>query len=288
MEGRARAAVLAAATLGLAACGTTYDTPAPPYEVHPTGTYKVGNPYTVNGVTYQPRVQPGYDETGVASWYGSEFHGRYTANGELFDMNKLSGAHRTLPMPSYVRVTNLENGRSLVLRINDRGPFAKDRILDVSRRAAQLLGFERSGTARVRVQAVSEKADAPRAAPPAPSDALVSAAAETEPAAGAITTTVLAPIATASVTPVETAPFGAPSPVSGLFIQLGAFGTPEKAEEIRNRASALGAVSIVPIMVGGRTLYRVRLGPYGSDQEAEGARAQISANGFPDAKIVND
>lgn len=115
------------------------------------GQYKVGNPYQINGEWYSPAEDYGYDETGLASWYGNEFHGKSTANGETFDANELTAAHRTLPMPSLVRVTNLENGRSIVVRINDRGPFAAGRIIDISRRGAQLLGFESNGVAKVRV-----------------------------------------------------------------------------------------------------------------------------------------
>ncbi|MHA1165578.1 MAG: septal ring lytic transglycosylase RlpA family protein, partial [Alphaproteobacteria bacterium] len=116
------------------------------------GRYKVGNPYKIGGRTYRPAEQPGYNRVGVASWYGELFHGRYTANGEIYDMNALTAAHPTLPLPTYARVTNLQNGRSLVVRINDRGPYAADRIIDMSRRSAQALGFQRNGTARVRVQ----------------------------------------------------------------------------------------------------------------------------------------
>ena len=116
------------------------------------GTYKVGSPYQIGGVWYYPKEDPFYDETGVASWYGSDFHGKQTANGESYNMNALTAAHRTLPLPSIVRVTNLENGKSIKLRVNDRGPYARGRILDVSRKAADLLGFQNNGTARVRVQ----------------------------------------------------------------------------------------------------------------------------------------
>lgn len=123
-------------------------------EQKPKGTYKVGKPYQINGVWYYPEEVAEYDETGIASWYGDQFHGRPTANGESFDMNALTAAHKTLPLPSKVRVTNLDNGRSLVLRVNDRGPFVGDRIIDVSRRAAQLLGFEQAGLARVEVSLV--------------------------------------------------------------------------------------------------------------------------------------
>jgi rare lipoprotein A len=111
----------------------------------------VGDPYEIAGVWYYPREDPEYDETGIGSWYGEQFHGRLTANGETFDRNAISAAHPTLPMPVNARVTNLENGRSLVVRINDRGPFVNDRIIDLSERAAELLGYRIQGTARVRV-----------------------------------------------------------------------------------------------------------------------------------------
>ncbi|NJO56597.1 MAG: septal ring lytic transglycosylase RlpA family protein, partial [Rhodospirillales bacterium] len=119
--------------------------------------YKVGNPYQIKGLWYYPAIDYDYVEEGVASWYGPGFHGKTTANGETYDQNDMTAAHRTLPMPSIVTVTNLENGRSLKLRINDRGPFAYDRIIDVSRRGAQLLGFHRAGTTRVRVEIDAEE-----------------------------------------------------------------------------------------------------------------------------------
>ena len=114
--------------------------------------YKVGRAYSVNGVWYYPTEVDEYVEVGIASWYGADFHDRVTANGEVYDMEALTAAHRTLPMPSAVQVTNLRNGRTLTLRVNDRGPFANDRIIDVSRRAARLLGFRAQGTTRVRVR----------------------------------------------------------------------------------------------------------------------------------------
>ena len=284
-RGGVRFAVLAAAALALAGCGTTHREEGFPI-VSANGGYKIGNPYTVNGVTYHPKIDPGYDQVGIASWYGPQFHGRYTANGEKFDMNKLTAAHRTLPMPSYVRVTNLQNGRSLVLRVNDRGPFAKNRIIDVSRRAAQLLGFERSGTARVRVQAVDSKADAPETLPPAVPDNSVVAdrvAQTTASSNDSVAVASLPPRQRATTTAGTT---GASPP--GVFVQLGAFGTHRKAEQIRDRAAALGPAIVEPVKIKGQTLYRVRLGPYGSDREAEGARAEVSAQGFPNATIVND
>jgi rare lipoprotein A len=116
------------------------------------GVYQIGKPYQIGGLTYTPREDPGYDRVGNASWYGELFHGRRTANGEIYDMDRLSAAHPTLPLPVYARVTNLNNGRTIVVRINDRGPYARDRILDLSRRSAELLGFRNHGTATVRVK----------------------------------------------------------------------------------------------------------------------------------------
>ncbi|HZB93752.1 MAG TPA: septal ring lytic transglycosylase RlpA family protein, partial [Stellaceae bacterium] len=130
--------VIVGLVAGLAACAGRSPTPSGQALEH--GTYKVGQPYEVSGVWYYPAVDWNYDETGIASWYGKEFHGRSTANGEIFDLNALTAAHPTLPMPSIVQVTNLENGRSIELRVNDRGPYVNGRIIDVSRRAAQLLG----------------------------------------------------------------------------------------------------------------------------------------------------
>jgi len=141
--GRAVRIVLALSAIGwaLTACETTQE----------KSVYKIGKPYQVKGKWYYPKEQPDYDEIGRASWYGERFHGLMTSNGERFDMNKLTAAHRTLPMPSLLRVTNIANGRSVVVRLNDRGPFADDRILDVSRAAARKLGFMESGVAEVRV-----------------------------------------------------------------------------------------------------------------------------------------
>lgn len=115
------------------------------------GVYRVGRPYQVRGRTYTPRHDPSHEEVGMASWYGEDFHGRRTANGEVYDMYALSAAHRTLPMPSYVRVTNVTNGRSVVVRVNDRGPFHSNRVIDLSKRAAQILDVRSSGVARVQV-----------------------------------------------------------------------------------------------------------------------------------------
>jgi rare lipoprotein A len=118
------------------------------------GTYRIGKPYTVGGRVYVPEEDVNYREEGLASWYGDDFHGRQTANGEVFDMGSLTAAHPTLPMPCYARVTNLGNGKSLIVRVNDRGPYHGNRLIDVSNKAAELLDFKGNGVARVRVEYV--------------------------------------------------------------------------------------------------------------------------------------
>jgi len=157
MQATRRFLLFAAIGIALSACGFV---PTPSFlSEHraPHPTYKVGAPYTVKGTTYYPRVDYAYDQTGMASWYGEQFQGQYTANGEVFDLNQISAAHTTLPLPSIVEVVNLENNRALRIRVNDRGPFAQGRIIDLSRRAAQLLGLERTGTARVRVRVLPQE-----------------------------------------------------------------------------------------------------------------------------------
>src|SRR3954452_12689490 len=147
------------------------------------GTYRVGKPYTVAGRVYVPEEDVGYRAEGMASWYGDDFHGRLTANGEVFDMASLTAAHPTLPMPCYARVTNLSNGKSLIVRVNDRGPYHGNRLIDVSNRAAELLEVKGNGVARVRVEygagAPLEGSDdrqlmaTPRTGVPAPSPSMV-------------------------------------------------------------------------------------------------------------------
>lgn len=133
--------------LFLSACGSAAPEPR-------RAGQQVGQPYRINGVRYVPRTDPDYDQVGMASWYGPGFHGKQTASGKRYDMNAMTAAHTTLPFGTRIRVTNLENDRSVVLTVNDRGPFVKGRIVDVSRKASERLGFKTKGKARVRVQAV--------------------------------------------------------------------------------------------------------------------------------------
>jgi rare lipoprotein A (peptidoglycan hydrolase) len=124
-----------------------------------SGYYKVGQPYEIQGVSYIPEEYEEFEETGIASWYGSEFDGKMTANGEIFDLNVVSAAHPTLPLPSLVRVTNLSNNKSIIVRVNDRGPFVGDRIIDLSEKGAEILGFKEQGKTEVKIQLLRNETD---------------------------------------------------------------------------------------------------------------------------------
>jgi rare lipoprotein A len=154
---RARAIALVAATLALAQCspfGTRYADNGDSVVPKGGGRYSVGRPYSVNGRIYVPQEDPSYRAEGIASWYGPDFHGGLTANGERYDMHGISAAHPTMPLPSYARVTSLDNGRSIIVRVNDRGPFVRNRLVDLSIGTAKALNFYGYGLARVRVEYV--------------------------------------------------------------------------------------------------------------------------------------
>ena len=283
----------------------------------PTVVYKVGKPYQIKGTWYYPAENYTYDETGIASWYGTKFHGRATANGEVFDMNGLSAAHRTLPMPSFVRVTDMESGRSLNLRINDRGPFARGRIIDLSRRAAQLLGYEAKGTARVRVQILAQESRSIALALQGGSDGarpdtpitvgrlpkpVVSR--ETLPPPPGGTAAPLAPASTAAASPldVDGSPRNSvtvsnlnpgetsllPVQPTNIFVQAGAYSRFDNANQVRAKLSSLGGVKVTSVLIGGNDLYRVRVGPLASVIDADRALESVIATGYADARIIID
>lgn len=282
---RAAATGIALAVLALTGCsGSGPDTPpatmaaADPFVPGATADprFKLGKPYAINGVWYRPAVDWGYVEEGIASWYGPQFHGRATANGERFDMNALSAAHRTLPLPSIVDVTNLENGRSLRLRVNDRGPFAHNRIIDVSRSAAKALGFYRKGTARVRVRLVTDEsmrlAGLMPAAMPAPSS----------------------PSAPPALPPVATRIAADRSDIGGArrvyaarpFVQAGAFAERGNAKRAGAQLAHLAPVIITYGGLSGPSVYRVRLGPLASADEANRVLAAVVRSGYPGSRVI--
>jgi len=306
----ARVSGVSAAAL-LAACASQPPpAPPPPPTVQvpaSAGVYKVGQPYQIENVWYYPREQPDYDETGIASWYGPTFYGKKTANGEIYTGDMLTAAHKTLPMPVNVRVTNLDNGKSLVVRVNDRGPFSRGRIIDLSRRAAELLDIIQTGTARVRVTYLSRgnlDGGAPppetpsaiaSAVPAAPSGKVDSAALDMLPGAAVAPPARTQGMPTPAPIPAEmfadTQPTGKVTqfpvpPATRLYVQVGAFSRRENAQAMLNKLG--GNLQISALQRGGQTLYRVRTGPLSSVQEADAALSRISGAGANDAHIVVD
>ncbi len=271
------------------------------------GDYKVGKPYQIKGQWYYPTENFDYIETGIASWYGPNFHGKPTANGETFDQNLMTAAHRTLPLPSSVRVTNLENGRTVVLRVNDRGPFARGRIIDVSRRAAQLLGFEKNGTAKVRVEIMADDsrqlklaainrtgggAGQPQIASSPRQDVVATPLPNSgQPVQQAANTAPRDPV---TVQPRSGVPIPAltekvevlPVSPTGIFVQTGAFSKLENALRMRDRMFSLGPTQISRFRVAGAEVYRVRIGPLQTVAMADTTLSQVTNAGVSDARLI--
>jgi len=266
--------------LAAAGCGTApkrspyYSDDGPPQAVpanldrvpdavpHPEPPHRYANrPYTVFGETYTPVVdtQP-FKQRGVASWYGRKFQGQKTASGEPYDMFKMTAAHKTLPIPSYVKVTNLANGKSVVVRINDRGPFHSNRIIDLSYAAASRLGLAAKGSGLVEIERVfeppKEKEDAAAASPPAAREA--------------------PPATVAAAAPQASAPAPGTGDPPGLWIQLAAFSSAEAADAFRDKAAREMPWIAEPVQVVKSDGYaRVRLGPYRTREEAEAIAAKV-------------
>jgi rare lipoprotein A len=272
--------------------------------------YKIGNPYQEFGVWYYPKRDLTYDETGLASWYGEEtaILGRPTANGEVFDPNIATAAHKTLPMPSVVRVTNLDNGRSLVVRLNDRGPFAPGRIIDLSHEGARLLGFVEQGIAKVRVQILAEQslrlenlakrgefpsltandqgampemtpAIKPAVSLTAKSSKLKSKVAVNQPSQSALELLSQSRVGQViSVAPVATK----------IWVQIGAFGSQERANDVFSKVGSVGSGGVSMVNRLGKRLYRVRLGPVDDVAMADSMLQKVFNIGFTGARIVVD
>ena len=287
------------ALIALAGCSSS-----PP----PQGTYKLGGPYQIQGRWYYPAFDPAYDRIGVASWYGVPFHGRATANGEIFDRGIVTAAHPTLPLPSLVRVTNLDNRREMLIRVNDRGPFVGDRIIDLSQEAARQLGFERQGLASVRVQfvgladaagtpprptvgpapvpAADPEIEAPSAPPPVQ---LVSAQPASRPATAQPSTEVVdapPPTRVAAAATAGPALAQAPARCHGQFIQVGAFAEAARAQRL---VAELHALQVMPVSLASQALdrlARVRLGPIPDPASASVALDRLKRFGYSEAFIV--
>ena len=279
--------------------------------------YKVGNPYSIKGKRYIPSENYSYKQTGIASWYGPNFHGKSTANGGTFDMHTISAAHRTLPVPSVVRVTNLENGRQLKIVINDRGPYAHDRIIDLSRRSAELLGVLKKGTALVRVEIIADESRSLKKYMQTngrygrlPSSSLksrytnlnnkrlnpnnykqVSSAA---PVGGVsrVTSKKSTPILKSPNQLVKTTrPIAKPRPATplrqGTFVQAGLFSNKGNAVKTVRALKKHGIVRMDVIKnSAGKKFYRVRVGPIKTAENADKILASVRRSGFKDATSI--
>ncbi|MGB3142162.1 MAG: septal ring lytic transglycosylase RlpA family protein [Aestuariivirga sp.] len=263
------------------------------------GRYHVGEPYQVAGRWFKPKEQPNYDKTGPASWYGEAFNRRMTSNGEWFDMTRLTAAHPTLPLPSYAKVTNVNNGKTVVVRINDRGPFVGPRIIDLSKQSASALGFKQQGTATVRVQYIG----------PAPlnDDGSNLMAMNEELERGTPLRQMIAaaggkrrsePVQLAQADPVEEGAYQAepeqqviqfepniPSPVN-YFVQAGTFADPDNAERLRQEFVNIGPVQVAELMGNDGPVYRMRVGPFDNINDAQVALNQVHGYGLPDAHLL--
>jgi rare lipoprotein A len=268
--------VIGLALIGVAGCSSS---PAPP------GVYKLGGPYQIQGRWYYPQYDPGYDRTGIASWYGEPFHGRSTANGEVFDRRVVTAAHPTLPLPSLVRVTNLANRRELVIRVNDRGPFVGDRIIDLSQEAARQLGFEREGTTSVRVQFI-DLADA-RGRPPRPAARYAPMpVAEPDGRAPAPTPVASGPAPALAAHPPKPETAIDMAQCQGRFIQVGAFAEPARAQRLVAELHALQVVPVSLVTPAQDHLARVRLGPIPDSETAGAALDRLKQFGYSEAFVV--
>lgn len=290
-----------------------------------TGFYKVGNPYEIDGKWYYPREDYFYNEVGVASWYGADFHNGITANGEKYDMHAMTAAHKTLPLPSIVRVTNLENGKSVILRVNDRGPFYENRIIDVSKYAAERLGFHRKGTTKVRVEIMAKESKELKQAMlnkekwaknayknndnvSYDTASYNNTSKKTYNTAGSNTKQSVYKTSIRSVTktpanpknvytpytgyteePVDVAPLHTVSATynevgeASLFVQTGAFSVKENADRFAEEMKQYGDVSIFKE----GTVYKVRLGPFATGEEAEMTLNNVNATGLYDGRIID-
>jgi rare lipoprotein A len=278
------------------------------------GRYHVGKPYQVAGRWYEPKEQPNYDKKGMASWYGEAFNRRKTSNGEWFEMTRLTAAHPTLPLPSYVKVTNLENGREVVVRVNDRGPFVGTRIIDLSKRTAEVLEFKHKGKAEVRVQYIGRAplddngshlmamnkeldrgtpmrkmiASADRRKGKAPAENIQTAEAKPKKKKAAPPPPEPA-FETAAYEPEPDVETSAPAATEvTYFIQLGSFSDAENAARARDRFAAVWPVQFIELSGAAGPVYRVRLGPISSTADAETALIDAQSAGYGDARLIRN
>lgn len=246
------------------------------------GYFKVGKPYKIKGRRYYPKESYGLVETGMASWYGPGFHGKMTANGEIFNQGDLTAAHRTLQLPSIVKVTNLRNGRSIIVRVNDRGPFAHERVIDLSEKAAILLGFKNQGITKVKLEVLGKESRmVAQAAKQGRDTRGVEVALNRNPPAPKAK-----PLSRPSVQPhVQSQSVEQISPIrSKYYVQAGAFGEQGNAERFSQILSGLSNTNVV----SNNGLYKVRLGPVRNEVEANNLLALVEERSRSKALIIKE
>ena len=243
-----------------------------------TSNYKIGDPYEINGKWYYPEVDYEYDEVGLASWYGPKFHGKRTANGEIFNQNSITAAHKTLPMPSIVKVTNLENKRELVLRINDRGPFVRGRIIDLSKKSAELLGILKNGTANVRVKIL--ETESRRLA-----SENLNLKSNFDVKSAQTKKIYIKSIDNSNLTESNKIKDYRPQLKNKLVIQVGAFNNQDNAFKLVQKLLKFEAY-IKREIIKGKDFYRVRIGPFSDIKNAKRILKKLLINGFNNSRII--
>lgn len=286
-----RLAAVVFASTALAAC-STMNLPDAPKTVGATAKphYKIGAPYKIDGRWYVPKVDETYDEVGVASWYGDAFHRKLTANGEVFDKRRLSAAHQTLPLPTLVEVQNLENGRKIVVRVNDRGPFVGDRVIDLSHAAADELGFTAKGLARVRVRYVGETeifalAALPGEKAPAPLKVAAKAAAAPVLASASDQGDAMAALI-ADATGAQPSPPATLALSEEFWVEITQIDDLNALEKMQLDLPDLGPVSIQSDHAAGPATQSLRIGPFIDEAIAFASLSRAKAAGFGGARIL--
>ena len=271
--------------------GKRYILPKDTKKTFPTPIYKIGNKYEVKGKFYFPKKDMLYSKTGIASWYGPKFHGKLTANGEIYNQNELTAAHKTLPLPSAVKVTNLKNSKSLNLRINDRGPFVNDRIIDLSSKAADLLGLKKQGTGLVKVTILQEQTkaleklakkglfpelrDLPKPDTPTinkPQKSIVK----------------IEGINKAYIKKNKKIDYDLKNLKSNykIFIKLGSFSTLKSANLMKEKLNYIKNIKIYNVMINNKNIFQVKSGPYVIVNKVDRVLSLLTSKGMQGAKII--
>ena len=271
--------------------GNRYILPKDTKKTFPIPIYKIGNKYEVKGKFYFPKKDMLYSKTGIASWYGPKFHGKLTANGEIYNQNELTAAHKTLPLPSAVKVTNLKNNKSLNLRINDRGPFVNDRIIDLSSKAADLLGLKKQGTGLVKVTILQEQTkaleklakkglfpelrDLPKPDTPTinkPQKSIVK----------------IEGINKAYIQKNKKIDYDLKNLKSNykIFIKLGSFSTLKSANLMKEKLNYIKNIKIYNVMINNKNIFQVKSGPYVIVNKVDRVLSLLTSKGMQGAKII--